>query len=107
MAEFKNVIKQQKRMCEVMKDCYDCPLRNMDFDCRFAEMIDADYDEAEVEAIERIVMDWAAKNPESRCPTWAEWLRMLGVVRLSDIIPADIAEKLGIKPVGGADDENA
>lgn len=104
MTEFKNVIKQQKRMCEAMGDCNRCPLRSMEYNCRFMAMIDADYDEAEAGTIEHIVMDWADKNPEPRMPTWAEWLRMLGVVRLDVIIPADIAEKLGIKPIGGEED---
>ncbi len=62
MAEFKDVIKQQKRMCESIGKCNKCPLCSMDYDCRFMAMIDADYDEAEVGAIERIVMKWAEEE---------------------------------------------
>lgn len=129
MAEFKNVIKQQKRMCEAMRHCYDCPLRSMDSDCRLAEMIDADYDEAEAEAIEYIVMNWAEKHSEQRYPSWeAVWKQLFpkvlyvpcprmflpddrveyycglgcGECRKSPI-PADIAEKLEIKPIGGGE----
>lgn len=135
MAEFKDVVKQQKRMCKTIEDCNKCPLRSMDHDCRLTAMIDADYDEAEVEAIERIVMDWAAKNPESRYPSWNEWQKanfptahnlmhpcafmkreeaekVCGVrcgqtscnVCARNPIPAEIAEKLGIKPIGGTED---
>lgn len=128
MAEFTVVIAQQKRMCEATRHCCDCPLHSMDYDCRFMAMIDADYDAGEVEAIERIVMGWAEKNPEPRYPSWNEaWRRLWpnairiyspcpgyfleeipcnGVAndRMCDKcrnrpIPADIAEKLGIKPI--------
>ena len=64
MAEFKDVIKQQKRMCMTIGKCGKCPLHSMDYDCRFMAMIDADYDAVDVEAIERIVIDWAEKHPE-------------------------------------------
>ncbi len=132
MAEFKDVIRQQKRMCEANDKCAKCPLGSMDHDCRFAAMIDGDYDQAEAEVIERIVMDWAAKNPELRYPTWNEWheanfpksaggpcpCNFMERSRVEQVhgvqcrntvcseckrtlIPADIAEKLGIKPVGG------
>lgn len=130
MAEFKDVIKQQKRMCEAIGKCNKCPLCSMDYDCRFAAMIDGDYDQAEAEVIERIVMDWAEKNPELRYPSWheawkqlfpggqgspcpasfdmkyePEWCGRDGCDKCRNRpIPADIAEKLGIKPVGGKDD---
>ena len=79
-----------------------------------------------MEAIQRIVMDWANKHPESRYPSWEEWWRRefpaadnaiypcaFGIRERfacfgngcetcrSQPIPADIAEKLGIKPIGG------
>lgn len=96
MAEFQKVMKQAKRMCDAQEDCEVCPLgKKLDCVCVLSDaamMMDAD-------KIERIVMDWAEKHPEPRCPTWAEWLKMLGVEKLSDIIPADIAEKLGVKPI--------
>lgn len=78
------------------------------------------------------VMDWAKAHPEPRYPTWKEWWRrefpnadtdiapcMFGVRERfgctsgncdkcrAQPIPADIAEKLGIKPIGGKTDENA
>jgi hypothetical protein len=79
---------------------------------------------------ERIVMDWAAKNPEPRYPSWIEWQganfqmaeRAICAAHFMDAgdagcyvngrcdkcreqpIPADIAEKLGIKPIGGTED---
>ena len=75
---------------------------------------------------ERIVMDWVAKHPEPRYPSWSEtWRRLFPDARytpcpesefgikmeckggckecLDKPIPADIAEKLGIKPIGGSD----
>jgi len=80
-----------------------------------SKMTDKDYD-----GIEQIVMTWAAANPEPVYPTWAEWLIEMGVLERRrykantddfgwrDVqattpiaykpIPADIAEKLGVKP---------
>jgi hypothetical protein len=89
-----------------------------------------DIEEKRLVEIERIVMDWAAEHPEPRLPTWKEWQdatfpdalcdvcpRVFGVAPMdgcmnvscddcmSAHIPADIAEKLGIKPIGGAKDD--
>lgn len=64
---------------------------------------------------ERRVMDWAKEHPEPQYPTWLELMKREGlaipcetaktVVGLSsmayDQIPADIAERLGIKPKEG------
>jgi hypothetical protein len=52
------------------------------------------------------IMAWAAEHPEPVYPTWGEWLNTYGVVsdnffsnaKMLDPIPADIAEKLGVKP---------
>ena len=83
--------------------------------------------------VDRVVMDWAAAHPEPRYPTWNEWYKATfpnsnfhtipcpsmfykicetsnyhGEVECYECrnqpIPADIAEKLGIKPIGGAND---
>ena len=78
-----------------------------------------------IEKIESIVMQWAAEHPEPTYPTWEEWGEQwkqafpeaestpcLSLFKKVDCgepcascrakpIPADIAEKLGIKPIGG------
>lgn len=123
MAEFSVVMKHAKRMCkEFGNDCTGCGLA--DSHCPLGpipENMDADFAH-----IERIVMDWAEKHPEPRYPTWAEWQKANFPNALHDIcpnyfmpkkplgtcatpcercrntpIPADIAEKLGVKPIGG------
>lgn len=77
------------------------------------------------EKIESMVMTWAEQNPEPVYPTWEEWLQSIGVMesvqstkercqrillvdgivahaipttKVVEPIPADIAEKLNIKP---------
>ena len=70
---------------------------------------------------ERIIMAWAAKNPEPVYPTWAEYLNSIGVTlsdrpfpapsipvyvyqagaKMFEPIPPNIAEKLGIEPKKG------
>lgn len=132
MAEFQVVMKQAKRMCVTVNDCDQCELMT-DAGCRFAIFAD---DAKYSHEIERIVMDWAAKHPEPVYPTWNEWYRktfpdsifatspcpnmFYKICEMSNYhgevecyecknqpIPADIAEKLGIKPIGGVNDENA
>lgn len=134
MAEFTEVMKQAARMCKsystvdcesgkcgLMKDCV-CVMDHV------PSMTDKYSSE-----IERIVMDWAAKHPEPRYPSWKEaWGQLFP--NMTEKLPpcpryfvereryrmlcsgsqcdncldrpifADIAEKLGIKPIGG--DEN-
>ena len=123
MAEFMEFMKQAKRMCEAQEDCEECPIFP---ECGGTGIISWD-DADEAETIEHKVMDWAAANPEPRFPTWEEWQKAnfpdascriqpcrfmnkdeLGCSehRTCDTcrprpIPADIAEKLGIKPIGG------
>ena len=131
MAEFSEVMRQAARMCRAHEECEECPV-NMIADmvpsgCLFGSGIDAGY-------IEEKIMGWAADNPEPRYPTWKEWQNTnfpnndalmrpcifeseeyFGCVKLeidcekcmNKPIPADIAEKLGIKPIGGKTDENA
>lgn len=121
MAEFQEVMRQAKRMCKDHKECETCPAsKHMEpFDeCPLCGGIDA----AEVE---NVVMQWAAENPEPVYPNWHEaWKQLFPDGHGSpcpaayDIryewekcgadckgckdrpIPADIAEKLGVKPLG-------
>lgn len=103
MAEFTEVMRQAKRMCKSCAECSGCAMRYQ---------------------FERIVMTWAAEHPEPRYPTWNEWHRSMfpdatALIRPCEFesvtvqecynrtcitcidrqIPADIAAKLGIKPI--------
>lgn len=131
MAEFQDVMKQAKRMCEAQNDCEECPIgANLDCVCVIGDLIEM----MDAKKIESIVMDWAKKNPEPVYPTWTDgWKQVFpngsGVPCPADLdlrykpdggcslcascevckdrpIPADLAEKLGIKPIGGSNDEN-
>lgn len=124
MAEFQAVMKQAKRMCKQYTECIDCPLYGYIYEicetCPFA----GNYEAAKLESV---VMDWAEKNPETRYPSWYEWQKtnfpdsahpicpktfMSHKAAECDIykscgrcmeqpIPAEIAEKLGVKPIEG------
>lgn len=104
MAEFQEVMKQMKRMCQSYStvECENgaCKMR-LRGACAMNHIpaIAGKY----ASEIEHIVMGWAAKHPEPQYPTWTEWLRMVSAngIDLNASISADIAEKLGIKPVGG------
>ena len=122
MAEFTEVMRQMKRMCAAhggMCKIRNCPMVNGEA-CRFA----ADQDDVDYNEVERIIMVWAAEHPAPRYPTWNEWQQKMfpdaeGEMSPCEFgnrdrfncegktcdecrgqqIPADIAAKLGIKPV--------
>ena len=130
MAEFCEVMRQIKRLCLAQGEAEcgtTCPLSDDGFACSVAIDVPNDIEEKRLVEIERKVMDWAAKNPEPRYPTWREWQKanfpsasrpvcLLNFVSKSEAcfggrvkscnecidaqISADIAEKLGIKPIG-------
>ena len=125
MAEFMYIMEQAKRMCKTFSDghCSECPIGNADvLECGITVTSDMDCEE-----VERRVMQWAKEHPETVYPTWSEWqnsvfpdaeiyitpcafgsrdrLNCFLEKRCSTCkeqqIPADIAEKLGIKPKEG------
>lgn len=109
---FQEVMRQWRRMCELhtCDNWYEselplCPLiiQHNGYPCDDAV---TDLSQESVAQIEQIVTAWAAEHPEPVYPTWYRWLIMMGAVGsvedlFSDLqrpIPADIAEKLGVKP---------
>ena len=111
--------------------CNSCLLLDEKDECRHRDAIynetPEDWKLDKLAEIERIVMDWAAEHPEEIYPTWKEWqdtnfpnndslilpcifeseeyfgckLEIECEKCINKPIPADIAEKLGIKPIGG------
>lgn len=129
MAEFTEVIKQAKRICNIYgtdeMQCKGCPL-NSHNGCRiFYNCFDCD--DTYFIKIEKYVMDWAKENPETVYPSWINaWKQLFSdghcpcpkkafgatefcenvakheCIKCGDItVPADIAKKLGIKPKEG------
>lgn len=113
MAEFKDVMRNWKRLCKAFTTeidemcCDNCPIMALDYDKHGCDAIFSDWaNNAKWEEVEQTVTEWAKKNPEPVYPTWAEYLmhiyqdvsysRILG-----ETIPADIAEKLGVAPKEG------
>lgn len=100
--------------------------------CLKQDEMPREYDDPVMQA-GHTVMDWAAEHPEPRYPSWNRWFRETfpdsiyatspcpntfcrvcdptayhGEVECYECkgkpIPADIAEKLGIKPMGGKEE---
>lgn len=126
MAEFTEIMRQAKRMCTAhgsMCNTNNCPLDNGEA-CR----INIDLDGEDYNELERIILDWAAEHPEPVYPSWEEGWRQLFPdtdirhtlcpkvfgdkykcdwcldvndcdVRLKRPMPAEVAEKLGVKPI--------
>lgn len=121
MAQFSEVMRQARRMCESFSDgdCSECPIGDVKvLECGITVTSRMDCEE-----VERRVMQWAAEHPERVYPTWREWQnstfpdagRYIMPCEfesknrfkcnektcyqcVTEPIPADIAEKLGIKP---------
>ena len=123
MAEFTEVMRQVKRMCDatVSARCHECTLWRPETE---SCSLYGDDDGVDYADMERRVMAWAAEHPEPRYPTWREWQKSMFpdghkhitpctfgsrdrfkcwgktcYVCMEQQIPADIAEKLGIKPI--------
>ena len=124
MAQFSEVMRQARRMCESFRDghCSECPIGDADvLECGITVTSEMDCEE-----VERRVMQWAKAHPEKVYPTWSEWQNSTFPDADSDMlpceygrrdlfdcgkkscaecigepIPAYIAEKLGIKPKEG------
>ena len=123
MAEFAEVMRQKKRMCDSYKNCRACPISESP-DKKREHLLCADFMYAHPDIAEELIMKWAAEHPELKYPTWREWQvsEFPGNDRimckkifmsaeeagcggknccncLREPIPAHIAEKLGIKPI--------
>jgi hypothetical protein len=114
MAEFVDVLRQFDRMCKANAGCSNCPLHEQDGvsdRCSIGAFVN------DSERIEREVMAWAAEHPEPVYELWGEWFEKRGdLIRgwhnatniqwiaktfgrlMCTPIPAEIAQKLGLKP---------
>ena len=135
MAEFTEVCRQARRLCEAhgngVDNCDKCPMADKfgyAYGCSIIHMSN-ECSDAEYIEFEDIVMKWATEHPEPTYPTWRyAWKQLfpesshnrppcpryfMSEERVDGIcpgrncadcwelpIPADIAEKLGIKPIG-------
>lgn len=115
--EFKKAMTIIRRMCNNGEaNCDKCPLF-LSHNCSVRPWADSD-----AVRVEGILEKWAKEHPEPVYPTWREFLTSIGVIPKVTIaatektqfdvsgdwaeayaltqnrIPADIAEKLGLKP---------
>ena len=102
MAEFKEVVKEYRRMCGAYVDdyCDHCPLVEEVKEHYTCPEYILDY----TDVIENIVMQWAVENPELVYPRWIDYIGGLYPMdagqAMYEQIPEDIANKLGVKPIG-------
>lgn len=120
IVDFVQIMKDWRRMCQFMDNeygnssCDNCPLGGCS---AIYEMCGKE----NFANMERDISAWAAEHPEPVYPTWGEWLEKQGVVKtvlsprydenralyytpmyeITNPIPADIAQKLGLKPKEG------
>ena len=127
MAGFVEVMRNAKRMCSNM-ECGVCPLFDAFNERCFLTNEPLCQADSDLTRNEAAIVKWAAENPETRYPTWREWQQEnfpeangtmcpCAFMRMVDAhcvdyngrnscldcakqpIPADIAKKLGIKPI--------
>ena len=133
MSDFVKTMRNWRRMCNAFDKqygndcCKYCPLDHQKSCGGIWEMPE----NTDWRLLQEKVDAWAAENPEPQYPTWAEWLKEQDILtvdvrpRASSTtsssstyiqnvstkpafyrpIPADIAEKLGLKPKGGNGDD--
>lgn len=78
MAEFADVIKQAARMCKAYGgECRKCPAEDSKHHVCMIWPEAIEYRYSTPEQAEQIVMDWAAKHPEPRYPSWNEAWKQL------------------------------
>lgn len=123
MAEFTETMRQAKRLCAAHYGM--CSTNNCPLDSGEACRLNIDPDGEDYNELERIIMDWAKEHPEPVYPSWeAAWRQLFpdancvpcpdsfgikyGVPECAHLactacksrpIPAEVAEKLGIKPI--------
>ena len=99
MAEFQEVAKHWKRMCNKYwrsTTCHGCPIAEHEGAYEACSGYDID-----VAKMEEVVLGWAKGHPEPVYPSWEEYLCSIGFCSynsLSEPVPEAIAKKLGIKP---------
>lgn len=124
MAEFVEVMKQARRLCAEQQEiecCVKCPMQG-----KGGCMVAADVENVDYEDAEQRIMQWAAEHPEPVYPSWDEaWKELFPQAKYipcpelyfgveccdhddkfcvnckSRPIPAEIADKLGIRPKEG------
>lgn len=122
---FQEVMREKMRMHKYFfdvnnnKSCHGCPIRPL------CDKPHCEWGEEESKEIESIVMKWAKEHPVPVYPTWAEWLKSIGMIarakvsiterspfsinirtEMADIltdkadepIPEELAVKIGLKP---------
>lgn len=129
MAEFIEVMKQARRLCAAEKECKKCLMWNSHGSFCRTDVLRPANDDA---GTEQIVMSWAEAHPEKVYPTWDEYQDEMfpnhthGICPMafgvrcpngdhasalacancrSMPIPAEIAEKLGIRPKEAKDED--
>ena len=73
MAEFVEVMKMAKRMCESIDNCDDCLLLDASTELCYLDKCPKEYNDSDLIQQEAAIMKWDAENPEVRNPTWREW----------------------------------
>lgn len=114
VSDFAKTMRDWKRLCDSMDKkysddcCKNCPLCGFGCGGIFEMPENTNW-----QLLEEKVDAWAEENPEPVYPTFMEWLIDIGVFCSRPMysiiadkiatthIPADIAEKLGLKPKGG------
>lgn len=72
MAEFQEVMRQKRRMCDSYKTCKGCPIFESP-DKKRERLLCPHFMCAYPDIVEKLIMKWAAENPEPKYPTWIEW----------------------------------
>ena len=104
MSDFVQTMMDWRRMCKAYTTdddscCSGCPVA--DFREPGCGAIFEMEDCTDWERYDGAIREWAAEHPEPVYPSWQEWFDTFERgIDVDEPIPADIAQKLGLKPKG-------
>lgn len=112
MADFKEVMRQYKRMCHTYPQCEGCPLREQegyDWNCGPSDLPD---DIEEMDIWETTVIEWARTHPEPKPITVRDLLSYIAVhidpdtcfsvdALLNKEIPKKLVEQFNLRVIKG------
>ena len=110
MAEFKEVMRQFRRMCHACPCCVGCPFKE-ELDLENCEPT-ASYNEEDLDIWETTVMEWARKHPEPKPITVRDLLSYIAVhidpdtcfsvdTLLNKEIPKELVEQFNLRVIKG------
>ena len=91
MAEFVDVLKIARRMCESIDKCGDCPLMDASTELCYLDKCPKEYNDKDFIRHEAAIMKWAAEHPNPRnrnIRRGGSGSRRISLTKVAQFVPA-------------------